>query len=161
MTSVSKRKWQILGVLGLPVNKKGQVLLTLRHAPQSKFWHNKWQIAGGEVEFGETLEQSLAREMHEELGISTRVLFPHPIVKSVVYKKGKHIDLSHDVHIILCCFIVDIGKQKISLDNDPEKETSSFQWYFPKQVDEIDCLPLTKEFVEEAEKIIKSNKLLK
>lgn len=162
MTSVSNdSRRKITGVLGLPINKKGQVLLTLRNAPNSKFWHKKWQIAGGEIEFGETPEQALAREMYEELGVSVRILHSYPAAKTIVYEKGSNIDFDEDVHLTLLCYLVDIGHQKISLENDPEKETKDYKWFYPKQVHDIRCLPLTKEFVQEAIEIIKSNKLLK
>jgi len=161
MTSGSEDRYITIGVVGLAVHKNGKVLLTLRSAPHRKFWDNKWQLPGGEIEFGETPEQALAREMQEELGVSVRILLPHPIAKSVVYEKGKHIDLDVDVHIILLCYLVDIGEQKISLENDPEKETKGYHWFYPKEVHDLECLPLTKEFVEDADKLIKIHKLVK
>lgn len=147
-------------MLALPINRKGQLLLTQRRAPGRKFWDGKWQLAGGEIEFGESPEQALTREMREELGVTAKILFPYPIVRSIVYKKGKHIDLNVDVHLTLLCYLVDIGNQKISLDNDPEKETSAFHWWYPQEVKKLKVLPLTDEFIEAADKIIKSNKLL-
>ncbi|OGY18674.1 MAG: hypothetical protein A2900_02540 [Candidatus Chisholmbacteria bacterium RIFCSPLOWO2_01_FULL_50_28] len=152
---------KIVGALGLPINEKGQMLLTQRQAPKRKFWDGKWQLAGGEIEFGETPEQALAREMQEELSVSARILFPYPIVKSVVYEKGRHIDLNTDVHLTLLCFLVDIGNQTISLDNDPEKETGGFRWFYPEEIYKLECLPLTTDFVSEAQKLIKQNKLVK
>src|SRR3972149_10077588 len=149
------------GSLGLPVNKNGEFLITLRNEPQHPETHNKWQVAGGGIEFGETPEQALAREMQEELSVSVRILFPYPIVKSVVYEKGRHIDLNTDVHLTLLCFLVDIGNQTISLDNDPEKETGGFRWFYPEEIYKLECLPLTTDFVSEAEKLIKQNKLVK
>ncbi len=154
-------KTKTIGVVGLPINQKGQMLLTQRQAPHRKFWDNKWQLPGGEVEFGETPEQALSREMQEELGVSTRILLPHPIVKSIVYEKGKHMDLDTDVHLTLLCYLVDIGDQKVSLDNDPEKETKAYRWFDPKEVPNLACLPLAKEFVEEATRLAKIHKLIK
>jgi 8-oxo-dGTP pyrophosphatase MutT (NUDIX family) len=158
MMSTSQTK--ITGVLALPINRKGQLLLTQRRAPGRKFWDGKWQLAGGEIEFGESPEQALAREMHEELGVSAKILFPYPIVRSIVYKKGKHIDLDIDVHLTLLCYLVDIGNQKITLDNDPEKETAAFHWWFPREIKKLKVLPLTDKFIKEAGKIMKSHKLL-
>ena len=160
MISGSEKPTKIIGVLGLPINNKGQMLLTQRQAPKRKFWDGKWQLAGGEIEFGETPEQALAREMLEELGVSSRILFPYPIVKSIVYEKGRHIDLDTDVHLTLLCFLVDIGNQKPTLDNDPEKETADFRWFFPEEIHKLPCLPLTTDFVDEAQKLMKKHKLL-
>ena len=69
----------IVGELGLPIRKDRKFLITRRDSPQKKSWHNKWQVAGGEIEFGETPEQALSREIHEELGVSARIIFPYPI----------------------------------------------------------------------------------
>jgi len=158
---MSKSQTKITGVLALPINRKGQLLLTQRRAPGRKFWDGKWQLAGGEIEFGESPEQALEREMHEELGVSAKILFPYPIVRSIVYKKGKHIDLDVDIHLTLLCYLVDIGNQKITLDNDPEQETKAFRWFYPKEIQKLKCLPLTDDFVVEAQKLINHSKLVK
>lgn len=149
----------IVTVLGLPINRKGQVLLTKRHSPHKKQWHNNWQVAGGELELGESLEQALSREFQEELGVSARILFPYPMVMPVTYRKGTHIDKQKvDVNITLVCFLVDIGDQKVDVSKD--EETKAFKWFYPREVHSIKYLPMTKEFVEEAEKITQKYKLL-
>ena len=52
-----------LGVRGLVVNGEGQVLL-IEHT-----YMPGWYMPGGGVEKGETCEQSVIRELHEEAGI--------------------------------------------------------------------------------------------
>ncbi len=47
--------------------KEGRVLAVKR--PQGKPWAGYWEFPGGKVESGESLEQALERELHEELGI--------------------------------------------------------------------------------------------
>ena len=61
----------------------GKILIGQRMARQSH--PLKWEFPGGKVEPGESPEQALARELHEELGISgaagdviTRYLFTYP-----------------------------------------------------------------------------------
>jgi len=46
----------------------GKVLLA-RRDPQRKAYPGLWSFPGGHVEPGETLEQALVREMHEEIGV--------------------------------------------------------------------------------------------
>lgn len=52
----------------LPVNLAGQVLLLLGRDP-SRPDDTYWLTVGGGVELGETLEQAVTRELHEETGI--------------------------------------------------------------------------------------------
>lgn len=47
-------------------NSKGEVLLVKRGVDPGK---GKWDIPGGFIEFDETLEEAVAREVEEELGI--------------------------------------------------------------------------------------------
>jgi 8-oxo-dGTP diphosphatase len=54
------------------VNQAGELLL-LRRSPATMRWPGKWGIAGGGVEAGETPEQSLVRELQEELGSDIRL----------------------------------------------------------------------------------------
>ncbi|UWQ18223.1 8-oxo-dGTP diphosphatase MutT [Jannaschia sp. M317] len=51
------------------VDADGRVLLAQR--PEGKSMAGLWEFPGGKVEPGETPEQALIRELHEELGIET------------------------------------------------------------------------------------------
>lgn len=51
------------------VDVDGRVLLAQR--PVGKSMAGLWEFPGGKVEGGETPEQALIRELHEELGINT------------------------------------------------------------------------------------------
>jgi len=140
----------IVAALGLPVSQDGKkVLLTQRHAPDNPAWHHKWQLAGGGVDFGETLEQAVVREMYEELHVQAKIIYPHPVVKTTVWYANES-DTKMDTEVILIAYLVDIGDQIPDLSHDPDWETSAFGWYTLDEARKLDCLPLTLATVEEA-----------
>lgn len=51
------------------VDPDGRVLIAQR--PEGKAMAGLWEFPGGKIEPGETPEQALMRELHEELGIET------------------------------------------------------------------------------------------
>ncbi len=60
-----------VGVLFRP---DGDFLLTSR--PPGKVYAGYWEFPGGKLEPGETVVQALARELHEELGITIEAVTP-------------------------------------------------------------------------------------
>ena len=48
--------------------REGRFLLTSR--PEGKVYAGYWEFPGGKLEAGESVEQALQRELHEELGIT-------------------------------------------------------------------------------------------
>ena len=51
------------------VGEDGRILLGLR-APWKKAWPCHWDMIGGHVEAGETLDDALVREVQEEVGVT-------------------------------------------------------------------------------------------
>ena len=51
------------------IDRDGRVLLAQR--PEGKSMAGLWEFPGGKVEWSETPEAALVRELHEELGIET------------------------------------------------------------------------------------------
>src|SRR3989339_552361 len=139
----------IVAALGLPVSPNGKkVLLTQRHAPNFPLWHHKWQIAGGGVDFGETMEQAVMREIHEELHVTAKIIHPYPIVKTSIWYANES-DEKMDTQVILIAYLVDIGEATPDLSHDPDWETSNWGWYTLQEAQQLDCLPLTIPVIEE------------
>ena len=140
-TKKQKPRLIVLGVVGLAINDSGYVLLTQRHQPQDPLVHKCWQIPGGGIEFGESPEQTLAREMQEELGVSVRILHPYPIAKTSVFATKT------PFHVTLLCYLVSIDNQTPTL-NDPE--TAAWKWMTLDEAAKLHTLPSTMEFIQEA-----------
>jgi 8-oxo-dGTP diphosphatase len=54
--------------VGVLIDPEGRFLLTSR--PEGKVYAGYWEFPGGKLEAGETVEDALRRELHEELGIT-------------------------------------------------------------------------------------------
>lgn len=74
--------------VGVLIRPDGAFLLTSR--PPGKVYAGYWEFPGGKLERGESVEQALRRELHEELGITIgaarpwkveQVDYPHALVR--------------------------------------------------------------------------------
>jgi 8-oxo-dGTP diphosphatase len=74
--------------VGVLVDAAGRFLLTSR--PDGKVYAGYWEFPGGKLEPGESVEQALRRELHEELGITIGAIepwhvelvdYPHALVR--------------------------------------------------------------------------------
>lgn len=74
--------------VGVLIDPDGNFLLTSR--PEGKVYAGYWEFPGGKVEPGESIEDALRRELHEELGITIgaaepwkveMVDYPHALVR--------------------------------------------------------------------------------
>jgi 8-oxo-dGTP diphosphatase len=60
--------------VGVLIDADGRFLLTSR--PAGKVYAGYWEFPGGKLEPGETVQQALRRELHEELGIDIGAATP-------------------------------------------------------------------------------------
>ena len=60
--------------VGVLIRANGDFLLTSR--PAGKVYEGYWEFPGGKLEAGETVEQALRRELHEEIGITIDAALP-------------------------------------------------------------------------------------
>ncbi len=97
----------------------------------------RWEFAGGMMEYGETPEHALEREMREELGIIITIKsLIH--AQTNIYKDG--------VHYLVLFYIC-----HTSYESTPD----GCRYISPEQIREINCLPGTPEVIA---KIVKEYK---
>jgi 8-oxo-dGTP diphosphatase len=118
-----------------------QVLLSLRSAPGVPGLHGKWELPGGKIEFGEGPEQTIVREIHEELGIRIvpRRLLPYLHTNMWEYPHALQ-------HVVLACYECELK------DEESELEREDARWFNINQINFESTLPGTKEFVSLASK---------
>ena len=75
--SASSERTPVDVAVGVLINRDGRFLLTSR--PEGKVYAGYWEFPGGKLEAGESVEQALRRELHEELGITIAAAQPWKI----------------------------------------------------------------------------------
>ncbi|PIQ73591.1 hypothetical protein COV58_01705 [Candidatus Roizmanbacteria bacterium CG11_big_fil_rev_8_21_14_0_20_36_8] len=113
----------------LPViENDGKYLLTKRIDKYSDY-HGKWQLPGGAMEFSETPEKALRREVHEELGIEVNIVKLIPTIDIKVRGKWQGIFISY------LCSMKDENAEIIL-----NEEASKFQWFTLEEIKKLDNL---------------------
>lgn len=137
----NKKKIQVVGVGGLILNKKREILLTKRIEPAFPQWNGKWGIPGGHVEFGENPNEALHRELKEELGIEVIITFSTPFIVSKTLDLEKII--YHGIFLCFSCLIVKGKPRKKSTEHN------GLGWFKPVEIDFKHCIPLTEDFIKQ------------
>jgi 8-oxo-dGTP diphosphatase len=114
-----------------------EVLLAMRHAPGVVGLDGKWELPGGKVEFGETPDKALVREIHEEIGIDISPLRLLPYLHTNIW------EYEHAwQHVILAGYECD-AKNADQLASGEE-----VRWFDVGAIDFRNTLPGTKEFIQ-------------
>lgn len=118
-----------VGVGCIITDGKGKYLLAKR-GMKAKNERGKWEFPGGSIEFGDTMKDTVIREMKEELGVAVELLEHLPPVD--------HIIPNDHQHWVTSAFIARIveGSPKIM---EPGK-CEELGWF---TFDEIEKLPLS------------------
>ncbi|RWE45278.1 (deoxy)nucleoside triphosphate pyrophosphohydrolase [Mesorhizobium sp.] len=101
------------------VDADGRVLLAQR--PEGKQLAGLWEFPGGKVEPGETPEQCLIRELHEEIGIETEI----PCLAPLTFASHSY----DDFHLLMPLFVC----RRFRGIAQP-REGQVLKWVRPKQM---------------------------
>jgi len=133
-------------VIGVIFSKDaGKFLLIHRFEKNLKdsAYNNCWNFPGGGVEFGESLENSVIRELKEELGINI-------VVNCLIPKAFSSVRESW--HGILICYICTIKDHCYTIKLN--EESDKFGWFTLKQIKKLPTLPLAYEIAQEAKQLL-------
>ena len=70
---------QVIVVAAIVINEHNEILIAQRTANQS--FSGYWEFPGGKVEVGESLEEALIRELHEEVYIKPLLIIPFKTIE--------------------------------------------------------------------------------
>lgn len=78
-----------VGVCAIVINEEGKILAA-RRGPKARNERGKWEFPGGSIEFGDTLRQSIVREMIEELGVEIETGDQLPAIDHLLPDEKQH-----------------------------------------------------------------------
>jgi mutator protein MutT len=139
-TSVRRLGRQILLGVGVVKDRRGRLLLTRRHEPGIAELHNRWELPGGKVRFGEDPAAAVIREVAEETGVtvSTKRMLPHVI--SIVRRtpEGR-------IHVLILCYICKLLRVPVDA-HCPPKKVSAVLWAPRADLNNLDLQDGTRIF---------------
>jgi 8-oxo-dGTP diphosphatase len=112
-----------IAVVGAVFRRDGRLLLAQR---SSGHLAGMWEFPGGKIEDGETPQESLARELKEELGVKAEI---GEFVADTVFEYEQ-------VYIHLSCFWIDYYVGELE-----PREHSQIQWVLPEQLATMNLAP--------------------
>lgn len=122
-------------VVALILDESGRIYMQRRHDPESPA-HDFWEFPGGGIEFGETPEQALVREVKEESGYEVQVIRLLPKIYSNVWS---------EVEVLLVAYECRITGGEFKTQ---ETEVSEARFFSPEEINFEKSLPYTKEIID-------------
>ena len=117
-------KLQLPVVMALIKNEQGQILAQVRNQPDFPEKHAKWELTGGKIEFYETPEQAIVREVKEETGLDVEVVSLFP---KVCVENWKSEDKNKEWQCVLITYVCKIiGGELHNPPQDPKISELSF-----------------------------------
>jgi len=131
-----QKKGLRLRVAALIVNAQGEILLIQQKKKKSSGY---WLLPGGGIEFGETAETALIRELKEELGLD--------VVSMNFIALNESIDPGGQRHLVQLIFLVKV-KDGIPVLDAREKAITGFGYFSFKDIQMMDLRPDIKDFLK-------------
>jgi len=136
---ITKKKNQFVIGKGLVVHKD-RILLIKRERPYHIETHNKWELAGGKLEFNETIINCVKREVLEETGLEVKV------IPEVLHIQNEYCHfITRTSQNVLICYICIPKDNKVIIK---DKNVNNYTWLTLSQALKLNgCMSGTKEFL--------------
>ena len=126
--------------VGLIVSESGKLLIALR--PEDAMLGGLWEFPGGKNEKGESLEETVSRELREELGIEVEVLEKHMKLKHAY----SHFKIT--LHAYWCT---------IASGNPEPKSSDKIKWVSLTEINQFPFPKANKVLVESFSELTEEN----
>lgn len=125
-----------------------EVLLSMRKAPGIVGLDGKWELPGGKIEFGETPDRAIVREIQEELSIK---ILPRRVLPYLHTNLWEYPHVS--THVVLAGYECELVEPELpALGPDA-------RWCNPSEIDFDSTLPGTREFITLAMKDVRFDRV--
>ena len=124
----SRDRKSILVVAAVIFDNDGRIFATQRGYGEWKDW---WEFPGGKMESGETPQQALKREIHEELDAEIEV---GELLRTIDYDYP-------NFHLTMHCFLCRLDSDVKLLEHEASK------WLAPFELNSVKWLPADEEVI--------------
>lgn len=130
---------------GVVFDRDGRILIDQRVGDKLERVNGLWEVPGGKLEFGETPEQVIRREILEEIGYKVKVkkLIPYTDVGTLEYPEK----LQHTVVFYYICELEDGNYVEVH-----DHKIGGFRWVKPEELDDYEFMFGNREAIEMAMK---------
>ena len=127
-------KKTVFVVNGVIFDCQGRILIEQRREKSLSEADGKWGLPGGKIEFAETPEETVIREVQEETGCNVEIDGMIPLTCTSIWRYS---DLAlHTVVLAYWGRLISYHKPQI-----PDKKVSQVNWVFPQDLKEYTFLP--------------------
>ena len=121
-----------VSVKGLVLDETGKEFLVIREE------NGLWELPGGGLDWGESVEECLKREIHEEMGLTVTEVNPKP----AYYLVGQNMKGRWTLNLIFETKVND-------LNFTPSEECREIKFISPEEVGAINAFRTVKELAEQ------------
>ena len=108
------QKGKITIAVGAVIEDDSGRILLVKHVPErGGFWQGKWICPGGRLEFGESIEDGIKREVLEETGLEISLVAPLTPFERIVEREG-----GITLHVIYIDFLARLLRGEFRPDSD-------------------------------------------
>ncbi len=118
---------------GVVFDKQGRILIDQRVGDTLESVNGLWEVPGGKLEFGETPEQAIEREILEEIGCKVRAkkLIPYTDIGTLEYPDK----LQHTVVFYYICELIDDDFAEVH-----DHKIGGYRWVKPEELDDYEFM---------------------